>query len=123
MAPPCGYMHGVATYGVVCPEQISDSRILGSPDPSVFPLFFRLRRAVVLYVAAASVRALRPAAAREGSGKTGGQTVQMFAKECSQKLLAWLARKPPTLVQHFPAIHGDSAQTKGAVLLGIVSSS
>ena len=38
-------------------------------------------------------------------------------------LLAWLARNPPTLVQHNPAIHGDSAQTKGTVLLSIVSSS
>ena len=37
--------------------------------------------------------------------------------------LAWFLRKRPTLVQHFPAIHGDSAQTKGTVLLGIVSSS
>ena len=38
-------------------------------------------------------------------------------------LLAWLARKPPTFVHHFPAIHGDSAQTEGTVLLSIVSSS
>ena len=38
-------------------------------------------------------------------------------------LLAWLAKNTPTLVQHFPAIHGDSAQTKGTVLLSIVSSS
>ena len=38
-------------------------------------------------------------------------------------LLAWLARNPRTLVQHNPAIHGDSAQTKDTVLLSIVSSS
>ena len=38
-------------------------------------------------------------------------------------VLAWLARKPPTFVHHFPAIHGDSAQTKGTVLLSILSSS
>ena len=37
--------------------------------------------------------------------------------------LACLAIKPPTLDHHFPAIHGDSAQTKGTVLLSIVSSS
>ena len=50
----------------------------------------------------------------KGSGLTvGGETA----------LLAWLAKKAPTLVQHFPAIHGDSAQTKGTVLLSIVSSS
>ena len=38
-------------------------------------------------------------------------------------LLAWLARKRPTLGHHFSAIHGDSAQTKGTVLLSILSSS
>ena len=40
-----------------------------------------------------------------------------------EPVVAWLARKPPTLVHHFPAIHGDSAQTKGTVQLSIVSSS
>ena len=41
----------------------------------------------------------------------------------SLPVLAWLAENVPALVQHFPAIHGDSAQTKGTVLLSIVSSS
>ena len=36
------------------------------------------------------------------------------------KLLAWLARKRPTLRQHFPAIGWDSAKTKGTVLLSIL---
>ena len=40
-----------------------------------------------------------------------------------RNLLAWLPRKHPTLGHHFPAIHGDSAQTKGTLLPGIVSSS
>ena len=44
-----------------------------------------------------------------------------LTRQCG--LLAWLARKPPTFVHHFPAIHGDSAQTKGTVLLSILSSS
>ena len=38
-------------------------------------------------------------------------------------LLAWLGKNPAHFVQHNPAIHGDSAQTKGTVLLSIVSSS
>ena len=38
-------------------------------------------------------------------------------------LLAWLAGKAPTLGQLMPAIHGDSTQTKGSVLLSISSSS
>ena len=47
----------------------------------------------------------------------GQPTLQMLI------VLAWLAENVPTLVQHNPAIHGDSAQTKGTVLLSIVSSS
>ena len=42
---------------------------------------------------------------------------------CEVATPAWLAENVPALVQHFPAIHGDSAQTKGTVLLSIVSSS
>ena len=38
-------------------------------------------------------------------------------------VLAWLAGKAPTLGQLMPAIHGDSTQTKGSVLLSISSSS
>ena len=36
-------------------------------------------------------------------------------------LPAWLLKNPVTFGHHFPAIHRDAAQTKGAVLLSIVS--
>ena len=54
--------------------------------------------------------------------QTAGRTLKN-QPEFAKSLLAWLARKRPTLGHLFPAIHGDSAQTKGTVLLSIVSSS
>ena len=36
------------------------------------------------------------------------------------RVLAWLAKNPPTFVQHFPEIGWDSAKTKGTVLLSIL---
>jgi len=41
----------------------------------------------------------------------------------AKQLVAWFLKNPSTLGQHFPEIHRDSAQTKGTVLLSIVSSS
>ena len=58
-------------------------------------------------------------------GENGGgrNDTKVARARADRAILAWLARKRPTLGHHFPAIHRDSAQTKGTMLLSIVSSS
>jgi len=50
------------------------------------------------------------------------ETRGLWRLPCGVAAAAFAARKRPTLGDHFPATHGDSAQTKGTMLLSIVSS-
>ena len=64
-------------------------------------------QAVAGWLETAHTNGLLSVAAIEGTGKSGTSEVPRY------KILAWLARKAPTLVHHFPAIHGESAKSKG----------
>ena len=41
------------------------------------------------------------------------QRLRFTFSSLKRHILAWLARNPAALGQHFPAIHGDSAKSKG----------
>ena len=78
----------------------------------------------VLIDAQAHIKEFASVAEDAEVSEAGGAVVTPFDDfGLPEALLAWFLRKRPALVQHFPAIHGDSAQTKGTVLLSIVSSS